>query len=145
MAIVYKLINPINDVVYYVGFTKLNLLTRLGGHIREGKHPTTKMLIEREMMPSIEILEEGENVTTQTEKYWIKKLSDEGHPLENSVGYRDGGKKYDRFQAIKNKSKSEDETRLRIALQQILDELPISPSIPIVRRIKSIAQSALSV
>ena len=56
MPIVYKLINPITNNPYYVGFTTQPIKYRLVQHLYKRKYETTKSLISTGNMPIIEII-----------------------------------------------------------------------------------------
>ncbi len=142
MPTIYKLINPINREIYYVGYTERSAKARLEDHINGPGHETSKVLKKAKIKPIVEILETGEHVTIDTELLWIKKLYQEGHKLENSSGIITA-------EYLKRKTKASlanklpEPQRLRIALQEILDELPFSATIPIVIRVRHIAETAL--
>ena len=147
MPTIYTLKNPINNCIYYVGYTTKRIEERLVGHLRAPKCETTKMLVNIGVSPIIEIVESGESVTTQTELYWIKKLNSEGIQLEN----KDGLINYQSRELIGNIPKGllnnidlTIEEKQRQALELILSELPLSSSTPIVLRIKTIIEWALS-
>jgi len=141
MPTVYKLINPVNETIYYVGYTTKAINIRLLGHMTHSKKlPTTELLLNSGLTPIIEIIEEGKNVTMETENYWIKKLKSEGYTLENTAN----GRKPLLLEPRNPQAKYIGDDKLKIALQQILDELPLSSSIPIVQRIKKIAEKALA-
>lgn len=89
MPIVYKLINPITNNPYYVGFTTQPIKYRLVQHLYKRKYETTKSLISTGNMPIIEIIVQGDTVTLSDEKYWIKELS-KIYKLENNRKNSDG-------------------------------------------------------
>jgi hypothetical protein len=111
-----------------------------------GDHPTTKSLVNAGLRPLLGILEQGVDVTTQTEKYWIKKMLADGHPLEN----RDGVLNY---QEKENFSFTDEEMtyilslpkieQYELIIKRILKELPRDPSTPIVVRIKNLCETVL--
>lgn len=86
MPIIYRLINPTTNKTYYVGFTTKTIKERLLGHIIKPQSKSTIDLITAGLNPIIECIEEGEQVSKETEMYWIKRLSFEGHFLENRDG-----------------------------------------------------------
>jgi hypothetical protein len=140
MPTVYKLINPLTEQIYYVGYTTKHITVRLMGHLAINKQlPTTQLLQKKNILPIIQVIEEGDGVTMQTENYWIKKLKDEGHKLENT-----GPGPQPAIFEIRREPKYNGDNKLKMALQSILDELPLGSSIPIVQRIKNIAENALS-
>ena len=145
MAIVYLLKNPVNDVVYYVGYTEKTLTERFVSHLHSKIQPTTKLLIASGRMPTAEIIEENPEVTRQTESYWIKRLLSEGCPLENILIPADKKATIANIPIeLLNTLNLSDEERLRFAMDFILKELPLSPTIPIVQRIKTICEWSLS-
>jgi len=147
MPTVYSLKNPINNEIYYVGYTEKTISERLIGHLASLVHETTKSLAEQGLSPIIEIIEEGVNVNKVTELYWIQKYSADGHKLEN----RDGLINYQ----SRNNAGFSDEELLKLydlepaeqylfALNKIKAELPLSSNIPIVLRIKNIIETVVS-
>ena len=46
MPTIYKLINPLNNEVYYIGYTERNIEDRLKDHLQTPKHETTRNLIK---------------------------------------------------------------------------------------------------
>lgn len=144
MPIVYKLINPINNKIYYVGYTERKLSERLFDHLQSDPQQTTKKLLKAKLQPIMEVIEEGENVTKHTETFWIKRLHSEGIELENISDIVNLEYLHRPSKAILSNSLTENE-RLRIALMEILDQLPLSSSVGIVIRIKHICETALSI
>lgn len=147
MPIVYKLISPLTQKTYYVGFTEKSLTERLIGHMVLPKSKTTKDLIDIGLVPIIELIEEGENVTKETEMYWIKKLSFEGHYLENRDGlivYQNKDYIFQIPEQLLNFIEMGETDRPKSAISIVLDELPLASSVPIIIRIKTILEWAIS-
>lgn len=98
---VYKLINPITGIIFYVGVTSKPLEVRLYGHISEAlvnysspkKGSIIREIVKNGYSPVIEAIEEfnGSNldelcsIAMEREKYWIMHLIESGHPLTNRV------------------------------------------------------------
>lgn len=147
MPTVYKLINPLTKKTYYVGFTIKSLTERLMGHMMSPQSKTTKDLIDIGVTPIIELIEEGENVTKETEMYWIKKLSFEGHYLENRDGlivYQNRDYIFEIPEQLLNSIEMSENDRLKSAISIVLDELPLSSNVPIIIRIKTILEWAIN-
>jgi len=147
MPIVYKLINPNNNVVYYVGYTTQTLEQRLIGHLVHQNQKTTKDLVSNGLKPKIECIEEGETVTKETEMYWIQRFKNEGIYLEN----RDGVINYQNRDWITempvellNTIEMPDSERYKAAIELVLSEMPLSVSVPILIRIKTILEWAVN-
>ena len=148
MPIVYSLRNPLNNKIYYVGFTVKSATERLFGHLSKQLQPTTRQLVEQGLQPIIEVIEDGADVDKITEMYHIKRLLSEGYKLEN----RDGVVNYQNRETLLNIPKAlrdslqlTENERLKIALKEVMNELPLSSSTPIVIRIKTIIEWALSI
>jgi len=143
MPIIYSLIDPTKNEIYYIGYTERTIDERLKDHLRTPITNRTKILLGVKINPIIKTVEEGIHVNKQTELFWIKKLHSEGVILENQSGIVD-------LEYLKRETKSDfskhlpENERLRIALIEILNELPHESSVPIVVRIKHIAENALS-
>ena len=147
MPTIYKLINPLTDKTYYVGFTTKTITERLVYHLINPISKSTIDLIAAGLKPIIEVIEEGDNVTTETEKYWIKRLDFEGHFLENRDGlivYQNRDYIFTIPDNLLNSIDMTDNERLALSIKIVLDELPLSSNIPIVIRIKTILEWALS-
>lgn len=140
MPIVYKLINPVNHLPYYVGYTAKSTSERLLGHCNIPVHRSTIELLNIDLLPVIEVIDEGEHVTKATEMYWIKKLS-QSHALENIdglVNYQERKNFFDLPKEIQNEINLSIEDRYRIAIELLLKEIPLSSSVPIMIRIKNL-------
>ena len=100
--LIYKLINPITDNVFYVGRTTFLLHQRLGMHlgqrnsksqgINQVKISIINEIMKEGQMPKIELIEtviptdESEyRGHHDREVYWIAKLLFEGHQLTNKI------------------------------------------------------------
>lgn len=143
---VYSLNNPLNNSVYYVGFTTKPLIYRLNDHIAKNHLPTTKYLISKGYKPTIQVLERGEYITLADEKKWIQKLHNKGVILENRDGlinYQDRSNLEFDNDEIYYLSTLSVEKRYETVIKRVLLELPLSSSIPIVIRIKNFCESAL--
>lgn len=146
MPTVYLLRNPENNNIYYVGYTIQAPSKRLLAHISSGTQITTQYLVSNNLAPIIEIIEEGEDVTKETETYYIKHYYSKGHKLENIdqvFNYQAKAAQIETPLSMKDKTLTRLEL-MRTALHEILKELPLSSSIPIVKRIKNICETALS-
>lgn len=93
---IYKLIDPLNNEIRYVGKTINTLNRRLGGHLSSTKRAKTytskwvNSLIKAGRKPVIELIEEvNENEWHEKEKFWIKYHIDIGCRLTNLC---EGGK-----------------------------------------------------
>lgn len=99
---IYKLINPIDNSIFYIGFTKQNLSLRLGGHVsdantryslNEKKEEIISHIINLGHYPSIESLEEiTGNIfyevykkAIEAERKHIISHFVEGHPISNKI------------------------------------------------------------
>jgi len=146
MPIVYKLIDPRDNRTYYVGYTEKDLQSRLLGHMMVSIHKTTIELISNNLCPKIEIIEDGDLVTKETEMYWIKRLASEGVYLENRVGvvnYQNRDGIFEIPEVLLNSLSISSEQKYKSAIEVVLDELPISSSVPIVIRIRTILEWAI--
>lgn len=140
MPTIYKLINPINHAPYYVGYTSKSVEERLLGHCNIPIHMSTIALLSIDLLPVIEVIEDGDHVTKVTEMYWIKKLSQQ-HVLENVdglVNYQERKIFFDLPPEVQNEIQLRVEDRHRIAIELLLKEMPLSSSVPIMMRIKNI-------
>ncbi len=108
---IYKLFDPRDNQVRYVGLTFNSLKQRLKSHKNENSksHKTywVKSLLKEGICPKIELIES--NIDTyetacEREIYWISKFKEDGYNLTNSAS---GGNK--------NKKMS-DETRLKMSI-----------------------------
>jgi hypothetical protein len=145
MPIVYKLINPVNDTIYYVGFTTQTLQQRLIGHLVNQNQKTTKDLVSSGLKPKIECIEEGEGVSMENEMYWIQRLTNEGVYLENRDGvinYQNRDWIFDMPTELLNTIEMPDYERYKAAIDLVLSEMPRSVSVPILIRIKTILEWA---
>ena len=146
MPIVYKLIDPRDNRIYYVGYTEKTIEDRLIGHLSISKHKTTIDLVANNLCPLIEVIEEGSHVTKDCEMYWIKRLSAEGSYLENIdglVNYQNKDGIFDIPESLLNSLAITTEQRYLVAIETVLNELPLSSSVPIIIRIKTILEWAL--
>jgi len=96
---IYKLINPLDKSVFYVGKTEKPPTVRLYGHLSELNNPYTKnddkveiirTIIENKKFPIVQIIEtivcscdEDFLKSKDRETFWIKKLLKEGVSLMN--------------------------------------------------------------
>lgn len=147
MNTVYSLSNPLNNNVYYVGFTTKGVIERLRWHLAVNPLPTTKFLLGKGYTPVIDILEQGDNVTIDNEKKWIQKLHNQGVVLENKDGlinYQDRGNLEFTDDEIRYLSSLSVEERYKTVIKRVLHELPLDSSIPIVIRIKNFCETSLS-
>jgi len=90
---IYCLIDPRNDSVTYVGFTRLNLEERLKAHLADkGNTPKIDWLRKLKRVKLKPIIEQLEEVTEENwqdkEKFWIQYFKNEGFKLKN---YTNGG------------------------------------------------------
>lgn len=99
MEYIYKLIDPNNRQVMYIGYTKNNPMVRLANHIldtrRERKCETpksrwVKVLIDNYQIPIIKVIRSVKTGGRRLEKYYINKYLSRGHKLLNLPlgGYR---------------------------------------------------------
>jgi len=147
MSIIYKLIDPRDNRIYYVGYTEKTLTDRLIGHLYVSIHKTTIDLVTNNLCPIIEAIEDSESVTKETEMYWIKRLSGEGVYLENKdglVNYQNRDGLFVIPEALLNSLPISLKQRYHGAIEAVLDELPLSSSVPIIIRIKTILEWALN-
>ncbi len=146
MPTVYKLINPIDKIPYYVGFTVQDINVRLIGHLYQPT-ATTKKLMDIEIIPIIEIIETGDNITKANEKDWIKKLSLEGYNLDNIDGLKNYQNRDSLFTLpadLLNSIELSNEDKYKAAIKIALDELPETTSVPLVLRLKFILEWAIN-
>lgn len=147
MPIVYKLIHPITMDVYYVGYTEKPLQERLLGHITTKKSKTTKDLVDNGLLPIIKEIESGDGVTKETETYWIQRLTNQGVYLENRdkvVNYQNRDYLFEIPSQLADNLNLSNEERYLAAINLVLDEMPLSVSVPILIRIKTILEWAIS-
>jgi predicted GIY-YIG superfamily endonuclease len=93
--VVYALIDPADQLVYYVGQTR-NPTKRLAEHLRVGagegaKTAWLRSLREREQQPIIQILETviGLETALKQEQKWIQSFIEKGMPLVNVEAQRE--------------------------------------------------------
>lgn len=147
MPKIYKLINPENDVTYYVGYTDKPLQQRLIGHLYSKKQKTTNDLIIKGLLPKIELIEEGEGVTKDTETYWIERFTNEGVYLENRdkvIRYQNRDYLYELPSQLIDTMQISELERYKTAIDLVLGEMPLSVSVPILIRIKAILEWAIN-
>jgi len=144
MPIIYKLINPLNKKPYYVGYTEEILKKRYIGHLTQSAHPTTIYLLSIDILPLIETIVSGPDVTKETEIFWIKELA-KTFELEN----RDGLVKYqmkktffDVPKEVMDQVDISEADRYKIAIDLLVKEMPRDTSIPIMIRITNILKWA---
>lgn len=94
---IYKLINPVNGSVFYVGKTVGELKTRLSSHLKDIESNRNKMeviqsILKEGLIPIIEEIEsstykndEEEKAALLREDFWIKEYSKK-YDLTNGVG-----------------------------------------------------------
>lgn len=146
MNTIYTLTHPVSKAIYYVGFTTKDTAERLAGHISKPEHASTKSLASIGLQPIITVIDRGIDVNVKTEMYWIKKMLEEGHPLEN----RDGVFKYQEKDVVCFSSEEivyieslPKEERYELIIRRILNELPRNSSFNLVNRIKNLCETAL--
>lgn len=147
MAYIYSLTNPLTSNVFYVGYSNKKPVIRLMAHIAQQKLKNIIELAAVDKIPVLNTLEQGDHVTTKTEKEWIVKLHGEGAKLENLEGllsYEERGYILNAPKELLDKADCDKEDKLKACLELILKELPLSSSIPIVLRIKNICEWGLS-
>ena len=108
--LLYWLIDPVTKVVRYVGMTTKGKKKRYAGHIYNAKRGLStihvnrwiKKLLNNGHTPILMIVEAFSNIEEllAKEKYWIKRLWDEGFPLTNST---EGGDYNPPTDAVKKK------------------------------------------
>ena len=141
MATVYKLISPIDNSIYYVGYTEKPLSVRLVQHLSKPIHPTTIALISVDKIPIIDIIVSGDNISKIDETFYIKKLFSEGHKLENIdqiINYQERKSLFDLPDTVKNGIIANEEDKYKCAIDLISSEMPLNSSIPIIIRIQNI-------
>ena len=147
MPLIYSLSCPIRKRVFYVGFSTVSAESRLMQHLSAKRLKTIVDLVANNLLPTLGILEQGEHVSTDTEKEWINKMFIQGEPLENIDGLLSHAERsYINGIpiALLNTINLSSEDRSIAALRFILNELPIDPNIPISLRIKNIAEWGLN-
>lgn len=147
MAIVYQLIHPKTRSIYYVGYTERPILERLANHIVAQTQKTTRDLIEAGLMPIIEVIEEGINVTRDTETYWIQRYSAQGYYLENKdkvIKYQNRDYLYTLPTKLLNSIEFTECERYKAAIDLVLDEMPRYVSVPILMRIEALLNWAIN-
>lgn len=89
---IYKLLDPNNNSVMYVGKTIQTLKQRLRGHIHCGKHKSSKRdlwvnsLLLNKQLPIILLIEDvSENLWQEREIYWINYYKEINKDLTNST------------------------------------------------------------
>lgn len=95
---VYRLIDPLTGKTHYVGQTVNDLSERFGGHIYESKkcigtdqetakHKWIVQLLDKDLLPKIELLETvtkpGKRTLDSAEKFWIRSYLGESGQLLN--------------------------------------------------------------
>lgn len=94
--LVYRLIDPRNDIVKYVGITK-DIQTRLRKHLspksRTLKNNWIKSLISKGLTPICQVIDSSNDRESinEKEKYWIIKHKEWGFDLLNMTDGGDGG------------------------------------------------------
>lgn len=82
---IYHLTNPKNNQIFYVGATRQTLSARLRQHQLNWATKTTKQLSLENVIPIITALEVcGIDDASNRESFWIKKMKEDGHPIENT-------------------------------------------------------------
>jgi len=103
---IYKLLDPINLEIKYVGFTYTPLEKRLKEHIKDSKNIKKhshkihwfRSLAEKKLIPKLELIETIQGNRDEAyirEQYWISLFKSEGISLVNST---DGGAGVQGFQ-----------------------------------------------
>lgn len=147
MPTIYKLINPLTNSPYYVGYTTKDAKIRLMGHLVQPT-ATTKYLIECGHKPLMEVIESGDYVTKETETHWIKLLHLKGYSLDNKDGivvYQNRDYIFNIPGDLLNSIEMSKEERLLNAIELTLEELPLSSNVPIILRIKTILEWAIGI
>lgn len=103
---IYKLINPLNKSVFYVGRTQRKLSFRILGHLSAGRHPDKypnkrhgrliSGILESGQQPIIELIQQADGINSEDdfsfacllEKFWILKYKQMNYSLTNGpTGY----------------------------------------------------------
>src|SRR4051812_14822890 len=99
---IYKLINPINNSVFYIGQTTRPIHIRLSGHVgqvhsksleyaNQDKNTIIKEILSAVLKPKIELIEkiainsENELDASKKEVFWIEKYIHQGYKLTNRL------------------------------------------------------------
>lgn len=146
MPIIYQLKNPETDCIYYVGYTEKSIQERLIRHLSQQSQKTTQDLVAKGLCPIIEAIETGDNVTKETEIYWIQRIANQGIYLENRDGlinYQNRDYIYTFPAELLNTMGLSDTERYKAAIDLVLSEMPRSISVPIMIRIKAILEWAV--
>lgn len=114
MIKIYKLINPIDNVIRYIGITSKTLQKRLKSHINDKKSNIHKInwinkLKSNDLFPIIELIEEVDDIKIANvrERYWINYYRNIGCNLLNYTDGGEGCKGYKwSIEMRKNKSES---------------------------------------
>lgn len=91
---IYVLINPITDKLFYVGKTEQKIEKRLAAHLcdhanpKGSRSPKNRAIIEILTQNKLPVVKEVDSVyglsnALELEKFWIKKLYKDGHPITN--------------------------------------------------------------
>ena len=147
MAIIYSLIDPLTAETYYIGIT-LDIDTRYYQHLHSVILPTTVKLLSTGYKPTLKILEQGDHVTLELERKYIKQFIKDGEPLEN----KDGVINYQAWSSDTNLTDNEIiylrtlsiEDRYKTILERVLNELPNRSTIPVVIKIKNFINTVLT-
>jgi hypothetical protein len=133
---IYKLIDPTDNRIRYVGMTKNKLSIRLSSHCHDKRGKSHKInwiqsLVRKGLKPTISIIEE--NILTleeadMKEVFWISKLLKEGHNLTNTEmggyskkGISDSTKLKISENSKKRFEKEEERQKLRISNKRYED------------------------
>lgn len=82
MVTVYALVNPLTDMVFYVGATKKNVRHRLSEHKHNNQLPSIKAGIQ----PEIKVLDVvPDELGRERENKWMGFYLMQGAPLENTI------------------------------------------------------------
>lgn len=94
---IYKLINPINNTILYIGATTNELSNRLSQHLYDARNRESNKskfiyeLLESGIIPIIESIEEVElNIYKEREEYWLNYYINQGHNLYNTYSKASG-------------------------------------------------------
>jgi len=129
MPSIYVLKDP-RDVstVYHVGQTVRSLASRLAGHIRKSGTSQAPLglwmskIIDQDLVPVIEKIEVVSELEAKTrEKFWIEKLSAEGHPLKNIIHMEKG-----EFKGRKSLTEEELQEMLDVLREKTLSQTEIA-------------------
>lgn len=84
-TVVYGLIDPVNNKIFYIGITIRPLKQRLARHIKDRRNKVIHELLKEDKMPTIKQLEVcyGYWAPIRAERRWIAKMKAAGIVLSN--------------------------------------------------------------